>query len=205
MILSKLRPITVGTIGICCALLLGAIWTRGERLLGNDSWGYLELAKQYRTTPPTHLGDWWPFGFPGLGALVSLSGLSIYVSLVVVSAAAIFAIIVGYWSFLPDSCKESPAALMVLLAAVCAPVCPLLVYGLMSEPLFSAALFGLALSISCWPSRAAIIAAMVLATMAFTIRYVGACGYGVIAVCAALSWSQFKQARRLLFLLFSYV
>ena len=192
--MSKQSPLIVGAIGAACILALGALWTRGDRVLGNDSFGYLELAKQFRDHPPTHFGDWWPFGFPLLGTLFSFTGASVYVSLVLVSGIAMFAMIVLFWSVLPENSRGHPAALAILFAGVCAPVCPLSAVTLMSEPLFSALLFALAITLSRWPARSAIATSMLLATIAFTVRYVGAFTFVVVALYGLLSWQELRRA-----------
>jgi hypothetical protein len=193
------RATRIAFFGTLCVLLLGAIWTRGERVLGNDSYAYLERAKQFRQSFPTHFGDWWPYGFPLLGTAVSLTGLSSYLSLVAVSAAAIFGVVVSFWHFVPGRENKNCVAIFVLLAALCAPVCPLTLVGILSEPLFSACLFGLAFALSCWPSRSAIVLSMVLGTLAFTVRYVGALTYGLIAIHALLLWETLAATKRRLF------
>ena len=84
--LKCLGPASVILLGM---ILAGLLYTRGQRILSNDSFCYLAYAKQFKEHLPDRLGDWWPFGFRVAGALVSrFTGVSAHTGLFVVSALA---------------------------------------------------------------------------------------------------------------------
>jgi hypothetical protein len=201
----NLHPAIVGTTGLLIMMILGLVWTRGQRVLGNDSFGYLELAKHFRQVRPDHLGDWWPFGFPVAGSLICKTGLSTYASLFAVSTIGFLAIISCLWWLLPSEVKSSRLTITIILAAVCAPVCPLLLTGTMSEPLFAAILFGIVLSLSRWPSRTAVLASLFFCLLAFCVRYAGAFTFVMVGFYALLSWSRLVAKRRGGLFLVAYV
>jgi hypothetical protein len=172
--------------------LLGLIWVRGQRVLGNDAFYYLEFAKAFKHNFPDRFGDWWPFGFPLLGTWLSYSGLSVHGSLWLVSAAAFFAMLGGLWWAWAVPPANHRLQLIWLLAFACAPVCPLLLATTMSEPLFSAALFGLALALGFVPQTGAIVLTMGFALLAFGSRYAGIFTFGVILL---FFWAERKKIR----------
>jgi hypothetical protein len=180
-------------------LALGVIWTRGQRVLGNDAFFYNEYAKSFKGRMPDHLGDWWPYGFPLAGSFVSQIGLSTHAALLVVSGVSFLAILMGIWWALPQSSRQNRGTLLIIAAAVCAPVCPLLLMGTMSEPMFSAALFGVALSLGLWPQRLGITLSLVLALLAFSARYVGIFTFGVVMIHALFQWRELSRNRNATF------
>jgi hypothetical protein len=199
--LQRLNPAVIAVAGVILICLLSLTWTRGDRVLGNDSFGYLERVKQFRESLPTHFGDWWPFGYPLVGAAISRLGLSAYASLIAVAILSYGAIIACFWGALPKE-QRGFTALLVLAAACCAPVCPLLLATILSEPLFSAVLFGLAISLSRWPSSRAIIVSVIMALGAFGVRYAGAFALGLVLLWALLRREDLKRANnRRLFLI----
>lgn len=185
-------------------MVLALIWSRGEPVVGHDSFGYLELTKQFRETAPTHFGDWWPFGFPLLASILTHLGLSAFASLVAVSTIAYFAMVWWFWRTLPKPSNDGTAA-TVLLAVVCAPACPVVLCMILSEPLFSAFLFGLALCLGRWASKATIVGSMVMAMAAFGVRYVGAFAIGLVGMWALLQWNRLKQVRLRGFFVGTYI
>ena len=177
-------------------ILAGLVYTRGQRILSNDSFCYLAYAKQFKDYLPDRLGDWWPFGFPVAGALVSrLTGVSAHTGLFVVSALAYGSVLAGFFLVLPRAMRTRPSTLACAAALACAPVCLHLLYATMSEPLFAAALFWLAVSLACWPRPAAVILSAGLALMAFCAKYAGIFALGVIALHALANFKRLRQTR----------
>lgn len=174
------------------------IWSRGQRLLGHDSFAYLEFAKQFKAHPPTRLGDWWPFGFPLAGTIVSLAtGVSAYTALFIVSALAYWSVLTGFVLQALRSTTTKSTALVFTSALACAPVCSGLLIGPMSEPLFTAALFWLVWSMAYWPKRLAIAFSVGLALMAFCTRYAGIFALGVVALYALIRFNCIREKKRL--------
>lgn len=184
---------------------MAELWSHGLRPLGNDSFGYLELTKQFRLLWPNHLGDWWPFGFPLLGAFVSRLGLSAYASLFAVNASA-FALIAATfcWAASRAGLANVPTV-AVVAAGLCAPICPVLTSTILSEPTFALLLFILALCLANFPSRVCIIGSVIAALAAFTVRYVGVFAVAIIGVFALLEYKELARSRRRAFFSFAYV
>jgi hypothetical protein len=188
----------LASVAVAMIISVEMIWSRGQRLLGHDSFAYLEFAKQFKEHPPTRLGDWWPFGFPVTGTLVSLlTGVSTYTALFIVSALA-------YWSVLSglvlESLRSTATKLTTLVftsALACAPICAVLLIGPMSEPLFTATLFWLAWSMAYWPKRTAIAFSVGLALVAFCIRYAGIFAFGVVALYALIRFNRIREKKSL--------
>lgn len=167
---------------------LGWLWTRGERVLGHDPFYYLQYAKDFQKAYPQYFGSFWPFGYPLLGAFVAETGLPVYFALVVVSLLAYFAIFVLFLQGADREAASKMSARWLLLAAACAPIVPIQGIGVMSEPLFSACLFGFAFAISRWPSLLAIFASGLLANAAFGTRYVGVFALGILGLASVAAW-----------------
>jgi hypothetical protein len=175
------------------------IWSRGQRILGHDSFAYLEFAKQFKEHAPTRLGDWWPFGFPLAGTLVSLlTGASAYTALFIASALAYWSVLYGFVMEALRSTTTKSMALVFTSALACAPVCSILLIGPMSEPLFTAALFWLAWSMAYWPKRLAIAFSVGLALVAFCIRYAGIFAFGVVALQALIRFNRIREKKSLM-------
>src|ERR1035437_6963209 len=177
-------------------ILAGLLYTRGQRILSNDSFCYLAYAKQFKEHLPDRLGDWWPFGFPVAGALVSrCTGVSAHTGLFVVSALAYGSVLAGFFLVLPRAMRTKPSFLACAAALTCAPVCLHLLYGTMSEPLFAAALFWLAVSLADWPRPAAVVLSAGLALTAFCAKYAGIFTLGVIALHALTNYNRLRQTK----------
>ena len=188
----------LGLAGILLAgmILAGVVYARGQRILSNDSFCYLAYAKQFKEHLPTRLGDWWPFGFPVAGALVSqLTGVSAHAGLFVVSALAYGSVLAGFFLVLPPALRTRASTLACAAALACAPVCLHLLYATMSEPLFAAALFWLAVSLAYWPRPAAVVLSAGLALIAFCTRYAGIFALGVVALHALMNFKRLRQTR----------
>jgi hypothetical protein len=134
-----------------------------------------------------------------------MTGLSTYVSLFVASSIGFFTIIYCFWWLAPANVKASPLTITALLASVCAPVCPLVLTGILSEPLFATFLFVLAASLSRWPSAPGIVSTMLCCLAAFGVRYVGIVTFPMVALYALVGWRSLRQARRVLFFLSTYL
>ena len=200
----KANAILVAALGAVLVSVLALIWSRGEPVIGHDSFSYIELTKDFREHAPDHFGDWWPFGLPLLASFLTHSGLSAYASLVAVSGAAYAGMIWCFWWALPGDSKGWTAPAL-LLAAICAPVCPVLLCMVWSEPLFSVFLFGFAISLGRWPSKRAIVASMVMAIAAFCVRYVGAFAVGLIGLWTLLRWNSLGRIQRRGFVVIWYL
>jgi hypothetical protein len=191
---------------LAAMIATGMIWTRGQRILGNDSFYYLEFAKQFREHFPTRFGDWWPFGFPLAGAFLSrLTGISAHSSLNVVSALAFASIIYGFLLLLPRTIRTKPSTFLFIGALACAPVCALLLLETLSEPLFAAAIFCLAFSLAFWPKPSAIISSVALSLLAFCIRYAGIFTFAIVPCFVLLNFRQLIAAKKLLLVAAAYV
>lgn len=179
------RILQAGAVGFAAIGLittLGFWWTQGRRPLGNDSFSYLEYSKRFVDQFPDRFGDWWPYGYPVLGALLSKFGLSAYHALQTISILSIAVVVASAWLILNPGKQRRHEVAAVLAAGCCAPGTILTLAGPMSEPLFLALLFGLAISLGGWPSPRAIVASMALMVCVFCVRYVGAFSFGLVLV-----------------------
>ncbi|HVF70731.1 MAG TPA: hypothetical protein VM940_03895 [Chthoniobacterales bacterium] len=200
----KGSPLLVAALGTVLVSVLAVIWSRGEPVIGHDSFSYIELTKEFREHPPDHFGDWWPFGLPLLAAALTHFGLSAFAGLAAVTAAAYLGMIWCFWWALPDESKGW-TTLALVVTAICAPVCPILLCMVWSEPLFSVFVFGFAIALGRWPSKRAIVAAMVMAIAAFCVRYVGAFAVGLIGLWTLLQWNSLGRTQRRGFVVVSYL
>jgi hypothetical protein len=198
-----------GIAGVAALALIGGLsllWTGGHRPLGNDSFYYLEFAKRFVTHLPNHFGGLGPFGYPVVGALFShLTGMTVYRALFLVSLLSFATVVALAWWALNPRAKSTSVALLALAACCSAPAVPLLVATPMSEPLFSALLFCLAVSLGYWPSRWAIVLTMVMMLGAFSVRYAGVFAFGMVPLYALTIRRQLRETGRWLTVLLAYV
>lgn len=177
------------------------LWTRGQRLLGQDSFAYLAMAKEFAIAPPDHFGNWWPHGYPLAGSLLTHLGLPAYHALMVVTAGAFFFLLLATWRLLPAGSRSNPVTILLFTAVAISPLCAQLMVTNLSEPFFAAALFALVMSLDSWPKRWAICASLGLALLAFSIRYAGVFSFGVVGLYAMMRWKDLRAAGNLVFLL----
>jgi len=181
--------------------LLGLIWSRGQRILGHDSFAYLEFAKAFATELPNHFGDWWPYGYPLAGGLLARLGLSAHTALLAISGLSFLSMLCLTIYALPGAFRNRADTRLIISAAISAPVCAQLFVGAMSEPLFSALLFGLAISMGAWPKRTAIGLSALLALLAFCVRYSGVFAFGAVGLYALYQWKELQLSGNRRFLL----
>lgn len=164
------------------AALAGGLTHAGEVRVPFDSYYYIEFAKEFRTTPPGSFGLAWPFGWPLLGAATGLLGLSAYAGLVLLSAAAwagLIALVARAW---PWSETGVLAGALLLAALATTPAALQFIANVFTEIPFACALLAFALGLARWPDRCAVALCCLLALLAFSLRYVGAICFILLAV-----------------------
>jgi hypothetical protein len=175
------------------AVGLAALTYRAGRLLSFDSYHYCELAKRFTTEWPDRFGNHWPFGYPLAGALLARCGLPAYESLVLVSCAALFLLLVTAALIL----ERYPLRILVLAALAAAPIVSVELFGILSELPFAAALLGLVFCLANWPARPALWGAAACAVAALTLRYAGVIAFAAPLVWVAWRWRSLETAGRL--------
>jgi len=163
----------VVVVGLATAMVitLATIATRGQRILGHDSFYYLENAKAFSKALPDHLGGCFPAGYPFLASLGIRAGMSPWVSLVGISllsfalcACCVVTLVHRRNSFLW-------AAIVLALASI--PAVYRYSLGVMSEMLFSSLVLMVGLFMARPDKRGSIILSVIFAIAAFCVRYAG--------------------------------
>lgn len=182
---------------VSLAFAAGAILTlltfRAGPLLAFDEYHFVEFAKQFSVTWPDRFGNHWPFGWPLAGGLLTRLGIPAFVSLVLLAFGALAVLLACTASAL----KSHPLQAVVLVTVAAAPIIAPQIGGVLTELPFSAALLGLGLLLSRWPSRGAMWGAAGCAVLALSIRYAGLVALAVIAVHLIDNWRALHEARRL--------
>jgi hypothetical protein len=197
--------IAVGIVVFLFIIMVSMVWSRGRLPLGNDSFCYLEWTKRFMAKPPDRFGDWWPFGYPLLGSILGRLGIPPFHALIMISALA-YASISALFIWALGKGNISPRITLLIIAACClAPAVPLLVTTPMSEPLFAALLFGMAICLGYWPNRLAIFGAMLMMLCAFCVRYAGVFAFSLIPCYALLVRKSLLETRTLRFAASSWI
>lgn len=181
------------------AMLVGLLWTRGERILGNDSFYYLHFAKSFRQTLPESFGSHWPHGYPLLGAVLSWIVGDTWLSLLLISGASLVACFCIVASMLDREEVKMHSTLIVLLAVAATPTISGLLFGTMSELTFSALVLGQAFAMAQWPSRRAVLMSVLLALASFGVRYVGLFMLLAVALWIVVTSRSLKEELNLAF------
>lgn len=177
--------------------VLGLLWTRGERVLGQDAFSYVEMVKQFAITLPHQFGDWWPYGYPLAALPFYRLGLSAFNALLLISAASYVGIFIALIHGLPSTTRTGIGAIALVTAAAWSPVSTQLLMFDLADPFFAAALVVLAVTLSNWPRRWAIVAAPIVALAAFGIRYAGVFAFVAVGVQAIVRWRELRAQRAL--------
>lgn len=163
------------------ALAAGWLTHAGRVRVPFDSYFYIEFAKQFRGSAPGSFGSAWPYGWPLLGAATGLAGLSAYHGLLLLAAAAWAGLLAIVAKISPWAHPETVPGTFWLLALGTTAAALQFVAAVFSEVPFALALLGFALALARGPNRAAIVAACGLALAAFSIRYIGALCFLLLA------------------------
>jgi hypothetical protein len=165
--------------------------------LSFDSYYYVEFAKEFRLHAPTSFGSAWPYGWPLLGTLASLTGMSPYHGLLVFSLVSLVGMVALTGVILPwERLGGGPGTLLLCATATTAPLSSL-VTGVLSEIPFSFLLLGFAFCLARWPEPWALVAACVFALAAFTIRYAGGLLLAMLVFWVLVNFRSLRATGRL--------
>lgn len=180
-------PIVLASIGATIAVTLNVAIRRGVPLVGWDGFNYLEEARHLAAHLPNHVGGIYPYGYPLIASTFVRGGVSPYVALVCLSAAA-------YWLLLyllTSALDANPSAkrfryLVPFLSFV--PAMFLLAADVAAEMTFSAVVLAFTIVLTRWERVAWIYATVPLFALAFAARYAG-----IFLIPAALLWVAYDR------------
>lgn len=164
------HALTIPLLAFACCVIVA---NRDGLRLSFDGYYYVEYAKQLRHSLPESFGTAWPFGWPMLGALTGLFGLSAYHGLLALAVLAWAWLIKSAMQCWPWSQTGTTAGILIFTALATLAASISYTLGVFSEIPFAAVTFAFACSLARWPERSAIIASCSLALLAFAIRYTG--------------------------------
>lgn len=187
---SGLVPVVVASV----MLTLGFTWTRGVRVLGQDSFAYVDMVKAFARDFPDRFGDWWPYGYPVSALPLYWLGLSAFTALLLITFASFVFMLTVTGRCLPPDGNLAWRRRAIIIAVALSPVSAQLMVFDLADPFFAAALVGLAAALAHWPERWAVVAAPILALAAFGIRYAGVFTFGLIGLFAWLRWRELRAS-----------
>lgn len=195
--ISSARRYAAAGIAFAAFVVCSAIaWRHGTRL-GLDDYFYVEYAKEFRTHLPPSFGSAWPYGWPLLGSLAGLAGLSAYHGLVAWSVLAVAGLTLLGARSLPWERTGFTVGTLALAVAASVFIFSVLTSTVMSEVPFAFTLFAFAYSLGRWPEPGAIAQSAFWALAAFTIRYAGALALLTLGLWFLLHLRQLYAAKRL--------
>ena len=194
---NRINDVALSVMWMLSMLALGFVWTRGARVLGQDSFAYVDMVKVFAYDFPDRFGDWWPYGYPLAAVPLYWAGVSPFIALLAISAASFLFLFSLTSRCLPAESRYGRGTIAVTAAIALSPVCAQLIVFDLSDPFFAASLLAFAACLAHWPRRWAVAAAPALALAAFSIRYAGVFTYGLVGVCALLEWQRLREHRRL--------
>lgn len=185
------EPTTQAILSWLVSLSLGWAHFRGTRILGNDSYNYLEQAKQFREVLPPSIGDLFAHGFSLLGSILMHLGLPAWQSLSLINCLSSLACIYTF----SHSIYELPLGWRMRLASVLGLASIPFVFSaqgtLLSEHLFAALTCFILLALSTYPRRSSAVALTVLLPLLVATRYAGV--FGILAVALFIARNFFHR------------
>lgn len=194
---SRVNGAALSILCLLSMLALGVAWTGGERVLGQDSFAYVDMAKEFAYDFPNKFGDWWPYGFPLAAVPLYWAGIHPFVGLFIITVASFAFLLWLAPRSLPLESRGGSGAVAVVAALALSPACAQLIVFDLADPFFGASLAAFAACLTQWPHRWAVIAAPVLALAAFSIRYVGVFTFGLVGLYALIEWRTLRAQRML--------
>lgn len=180
-------------IGAALALSAGAtalIMTRGVRLLGFDGYWYLNLAIDFSSRLPDHIGNYYAFGYPLIASLAIRSGAEPFIAQSCLSWLSLLICCLAYSKAadLLATPAETRKRLWGLAAVVMSPAVLSLTLATMSEMTFAGLLALATLMLARTRNALALAAAGLSCVLAFTVRYAGIFMLAVLAIVALRSY-----------------
>jgi len=200
--MSHMTPITstaTRVVTLAAFLIFGFLCLLAQRhgiRLSFDSYYYVEYAKEFRHHLPESFGRAWPFGWPLLGAVAGVLGLSAYHGLLAWAVASVAGIFLLGRHLLPWD-RLGLVGGGLVLAALGTFALTTVVAGVLSETSFAFVLLAFAHSLSRWPEPRAIVGSAGLALVAFCLRYAGGLAFVLLLVWGLFQLGRLRAAGRL--------
>lgn len=164
--------------------------------LSFDSYYYVEYAKEFRQHLPQSFGTAWPFGWPLLGSVAGVLGLSAYHGLLAWSVASVAGLFLLARPLVPWE-QIGLVGGGLLLSAMGTFAFTTVVAGVLSETSFAFVLLAFACCLGRWPEPRAIVFSAGLALAAFCLRYAGGLAFVMLFVWGLFQLGQLRATGRL--------
>jgi hypothetical protein len=196
---AALRPASTRGATLAAFLTFVLLYLLAQRhgiRLSFDSYYYVEYAKEFRHHPPGSFGTAWPFGWPLLGAVSGVFGLSAYHGLWAWSVVCVAGTFCLGRHLVPWE-RMGLVGGGLLLAATGTFALTAVVAGVLSETSFAFVLLAFARCLARWPEPRAIIGSAALALAALCLRYAGGLAFVLLAAWGLAQLGRLRAAGRL--------